>query len=46
VDSFGGTSLAWDSMGLEAHMLDAKGPHARSQRHAFGGLYDIMDDLT
>jgi hypothetical protein len=29
VDSFGGTlSLAWDSMGLEAHMLDAKGPHA------------------
>jgi hypothetical protein len=28
VDSFGGTSLAWASMGLEAHRLDAKGPHA------------------
>jgi hypothetical protein len=25
VDSFGGTSLAWASMGLEAHKLDAKG---------------------
>jgi hypothetical protein len=22
VDSFGGTSLAWDSMGIEAHRLD------------------------
>jgi hypothetical protein len=28
VDSFGRTSLAWASMGLEAHRLDAKGPHA------------------
>jgi hypothetical protein len=28
VDNFGGTSLAWASMGLEAHRLDAKGPHA------------------
>jgi hypothetical protein len=27
VDNFGRTSLAWASMGLEAHMLDAKGPH-------------------
>jgi hypothetical protein len=27
VDSFGGTSLAWDSMGLESHRLDAKGPY-------------------
>jgi hypothetical protein len=24
VDSFGGTSLAWDSMGLEAHRLDTR----------------------
>jgi hypothetical protein len=24
VDSFGGTSLAWASMGIEAHMLDTK----------------------
>jgi hypothetical protein len=28
VDSFGRTSLAWVSMGLQAHRLDAKGPHA------------------
>jgi hypothetical protein len=28
VDSFGGTSLAWDSMGLEAHSLDVKGLHS------------------
>jgi hypothetical protein len=27
VDSFGGTSLAWASMGLEAHRLDVKSPH-------------------
>jgi hypothetical protein len=27
VDRFGRTSLAWASMGLEAHKLDAKGPH-------------------
>jgi hypothetical protein len=46
VDSFGGTSLTWASMGLEAHRLDAKGPHARSQRHDFGGLEDTLDDLT
>jgi hypothetical protein len=30
VDSFGGTSLAWASMGLESHRLDVKGPHAKS----------------
>jgi hypothetical protein len=24
VDSFGGTSLAWASMGLEAHRLDTR----------------------
>jgi hypothetical protein len=46
VDGFGGTSLAWASMGLEAHRLDAKGPHAGSQRHAFGGLEDTLEDLT
>jgi hypothetical protein len=27
VDNFRGTSLAWASMGLEAHRLDVKGPH-------------------
>jgi hypothetical protein len=32
VDSVGGTSLAWASMGLEAHRLDAKGMHARLER--------------
>jgi hypothetical protein len=46
MDNFGGTSLAWDSMGLEAHRLDAKGPYVRSQRHAFGGLEDTLEDLT
>jgi hypothetical protein len=46
VDSFGRTSLAWASMGLEAHKLDAMGPYVGSQRHAFGGLEDIMEDLT
>ena len=46
MDSFGGTSLAWASMGLEAYRLDVEGPHAGSQRHAFGGLHGIMEDLT
>jgi hypothetical protein len=46
VDSFGGTNLAWASMGLESHTLDSKGPHARSQRYAFGGLEYITKDLT
>jgi hypothetical protein len=27
MDNFGGTSLAWASMGLESHVLDAKDPH-------------------
>jgi hypothetical protein len=30
VDNFGGTSLAWASIGLESHRLDAKGPHVES----------------
>jgi hypothetical protein len=30
VDSFGGTNLAWASVGLEAHRLDAEGPHVGS----------------
>ena len=46
MDSFGGTSLAWASMGLEAHMLDVEGPHVGSWRYAFGGLHGIMEDLT
>jgi hypothetical protein len=46
VDNFGGTSLAWASMGLEAHRLDAKGPHVGSRRHAFGGLEDNLEDLS
>jgi hypothetical protein len=45
VANFGRTSLAWASMGLEAHRLDDVGPHTRSQRHAFEGLHDIMEDL-
>jgi hypothetical protein len=43
---FGRTSLAWASMGKEAHRLDVIGPHTESQRHAFGGLHGIMEDLT
>jgi hypothetical protein len=46
VDSFGATSLAWAFVGLEAHRLDAKGPNAESQRHAFGGLEDTLEDLA
>jgi hypothetical protein len=46
VDSFGGTGLAWASMGLEAHRLDTKGPHAESPKHAFGGLEDNLEDLS
>jgi hypothetical protein len=46
VASFGRTSLAWASMGQEAHRLDVVGPHTGSQRHAFGGLHGIMEDLT
>jgi hypothetical protein len=46
VDSFGGASLAWASMGLQAHRLDAKDPHVEWQRRTFGGLEDIMDDMT
>jgi hypothetical protein len=46
VDNFGGTSLAWASMGFESHRFDAKGPHAGSQRLAFGGLEDTLEDLT
>jgi hypothetical protein len=46
MDRFGGTILAWASIGLEAHTLDAKGPHAESRRYAFGGLKDTLEDLT
>jgi hypothetical protein len=44
--NFGRTSLAWASMGQEAHKLDVVGPHIGSQRHAFGGLHGIMEDLV
>jgi hypothetical protein len=47
VASFGRTSLAWASMGLQAHRLDAKGPHADDHYDcAFGGLEDNMEDMT
>jgi hypothetical protein len=46
VDNFGGTSLAWASMGIQAHRLDFEGPHAGSRRLDFGGLEDTLDDLT
>jgi hypothetical protein len=46
VDSFGRTSLAWASMGLQAHRLDAKGPHAGSQRRSIGDLEDDVEDLA
>jgi hypothetical protein len=42
VDSFGGTSLAWDSLRHEAHrldtmacILDGDGIHCRIERHLF-----------
>jgi hypothetical protein len=46
VDSFGRTSLAWASMGLQAHRLDAKGPHAGSQGRSIGDLEDDVEDLA
>jgi hypothetical protein len=46
VDSFGGTSLAWASMGLQAHRFDAKGPHAESQRQSIEDLEDDLEDLS
>jgi hypothetical protein len=46
VDSFGGTILAWTSMGLQAHKLDTKGLNVRSWRLDFGGLEDTLEDLT
>jgi hypothetical protein len=46
VDIFGGTSLAWASMGLEAHRLDAKGSHAKSLTPSFGGLEDTLEGIS
>jgi hypothetical protein len=46
VASFERTSLACASIGMEARRLDVVGLHTRSQIHAFGGLHDIMEDLT
>jgi hypothetical protein len=46
VDSFGRTSLAWASMGLQAHRLDAKGPHAGWERSDLEGLNDDLDDIA
>jgi hypothetical protein len=40
VANFGRTSLAWASMGQEAHMLDSIGPHIGSHIHAFGGFME------
>jgi hypothetical protein len=45
VANFGRTSLAWASMGKESHRLDVVGTHTGSQRHAFGGLHGIMEDV-
>jgi hypothetical protein len=33
VEKFGRKSLAWASMGLEAHMLDVEGPHVEGPQH-------------
>jgi hypothetical protein len=46
VDSFGRTSLAWASIGLQAHELDAKGSHAGSERSDLEGLEDDLDDIA
>jgi hypothetical protein len=45
VANFGRTSLAWASMGQGDHRMDDVGPHTGSERHAFGGLNVIMEDL-
>ena len=46
VGNFRRTSLAWDSMGKKSDKVDVVGPYTGSQRHAFGGLHGIMEDLT
>jgi hypothetical protein len=46
VASFGTTILSWAFMGQGAHRLYLVGPHTRSQRDAFGGLLDNMEDLV
>jgi hypothetical protein len=45
VARLGRTSLTWASMGKGSHSLDVVGPHTESQRHAFGDLYVIMEDI-
>jgi hypothetical protein len=42
VDNFGRTSLAWASMGLQAHGLDYRGPHANEREMTW---MDLDDDL-
>jgi hypothetical protein len=46
VDSFGRTSLAWASMGLEAHrwMPRARMPDEKDQ--TWKGLKDDLDDIA
>jgi hypothetical protein len=46
VDSFGRTSLAWASMGLQAQRLDVNGPHVGSQVQSIGDLEDDVEDLA
>jgi hypothetical protein len=46
VDNFGRTSLALASMGLQAHWLDARGPHARLEGKSIGYLEDDVEDLA
>jgi hypothetical protein len=46
VANFWRTNLTWASMGQESHRLDVVVPHTRSQRHVFGDLHGIMEDLT
>ena len=46
MDSFGRTSLAWASLGLQAHRLDVMGPHVGSQTQSFGDIEDDVEDLS
>jgi hypothetical protein len=46
VENFGGTSLAWASMGLQAHKLDVRGLHARREKDKLDDLDDDLDDLA
>jgi hypothetical protein len=46
VDRFGRTSLAWASMGIQAHRLDVRGPYAERERSDLDDLDDNLENLS